>query len=76
MKIPFIASTLGFALLSAATLAVADDLVPLKTDLPPPLFVGTPVPVKLPNLVPAPQGKRPDFLVPAGTVTRSALARS
>ena len=68
MKIPFIASTLGFALLSAATLAVADDLVPLKTDLPPPLFVGTPVPVKLPNLVPAPQGKRPDFLVPAGTV--------
>jgi hypothetical protein len=42
--------------------------VPLKTDLPPPLFVGTPVPFKLPNLEPQRQGKRPDFLVPVGTV--------
>ncbi len=46
----------------------ADNLVPLKTELPPPLFVGTPVPIKLPNLEPAHEGKRPDFLVPAGTV--------
>jgi hypothetical protein len=43
-------------------------MVPLKTDLPPPLFVGTPVPIKLPNLEPPREGKRPDFLVPAGTV--------
>ena len=55
------------ALLSAAA-ALADDLVPLKTDLPKPLFVGTPVPIKLANLEPARTGKRPDFMVPAGTV--------
>ena len=42
--------------------------VPLKLDLPPPLFIGTPVPLKLPNLEPPRQGKRPDFLVPVGTV--------
>jgi len=48
--------------------AVAEDKVPLKTDYPPPLFVGTPVPIKLPNLEPAATGERPDFLVPVGTV--------
>ena len=52
----------------AATTALAQDKVPLKTDLPKPLFVGTPVPIKVPNLEPAPKGKRPDFLVPVGTV--------
>ena len=46
----------------------AQDKVPLQTELPKPLFVGTPVPIKLPNLEPPRQGKRPDFLVPAGTV--------
>jgi hypothetical protein len=50
-----------------AMTAMAQDKVPLKTDLPKPLFVGTPVPVKVPNLEPPRQGKRPDFLVPAGT---------
>ena len=53
--------------LFAATAALAEDKVPLKTDLPKPLFVGTPVPIKVPNLEPRSQGKRPDFLVPAGT---------
>jgi len=48
--------------------ALAQDKVPLKLELPPPLFVGTPVPVKLPNLEPTREGKRPDFLVPVGTV--------
>ncbi len=28
-------------------------MVPLQTELPKPLFIGTPVPVKLPNLEPA-----------------------
>ena len=46
----------------------ADELVPLKTDLPKPLIVGTPVPINVPNLEPALQGKRPDFMVPAGSV--------
>ncbi|MEI6278509.1 MAG: discoidin domain-containing protein [Verrucomicrobiae bacterium] len=57
------------ALAFLGTGAFAQDAkVPLKLELPPPLFVGTPVPVKIPNLEPPRQGKRPDFLVPAGTV--------
>jgi len=56
----------GVVLLSA-TVAFAEDKVPLKTELPKPLFVGTPVPIKVPNLEPAQKGKRPDFLVPVGT---------
>jgi len=55
------------ALLAAAT-AFAEDLMPLKTDLPRPLFVGTPVPIKVPNLEPKLAGERPDFLVPADTI--------
>jgi len=56
------------ATLLAATAVLAEDQVALKTDLPKPLFVGTPVPIKVPNLEPARTGKRPDFMVPAGTV--------
>jgi hypothetical protein len=54
---------LAFSLLPALA---ADALVPLKTDLPKPLFVGTPVPVKMANLEAPHQGKRPDFMIPAG----------
>jgi len=60
-------SRLTIAVLFTATIALAQDQVPLKTDLPKPLFVGTPVPFKVPNLEPKQRGKRPDFLVPAGT---------
>ena len=60
--------SLTIAVLFAATAAFAEDMVPLKTDLPKPLFVGTPVPIKVQNLEPAQKGRRPDFLVPAGTV--------
>jgi hypothetical protein len=62
-------SLLTVAFLFAATAAFADDTnkVPLKTDLPKPLYVGTPVPITVPNLEPKLTGKRPDFLVPAGT---------
>ncbi|MGD0744791.1 MAG: hypothetical protein ABSA45_06515 [Verrucomicrobiota bacterium] len=67
------------ALLFAATLfiaaaALAQDMVPLKTELPRPVFVGTPVPVKVPNLEPPQKGNRPDFMVPAGT-TNLALGK-
>jgi len=62
-----IISRLTMAVLFTATAALAQDQVPLKTDLPHPLFVGTPVPIKVPNLEPKQKGKRPDFLVPAGT---------
>ena len=60
--------TLTAGILFAATAAFAQDKVPLKTDLPKPLFVGTPVPINVPNLEPKLAGKRPDFMVPAGTV--------
>jgi hypothetical protein len=61
--------TIAAALLLTLTAAVAEDKVALKTELPTPLFVGTPVPIKgIPNLDPAPSGKRADFLVPAGAV--------
>ena len=56
--------------------AHAEDQVPLKTDLPKPLFVGTPVPIKVPNLEPPQKGKRPDFLVPAGTTNLSLKQKS
>jgi len=48
--------------------ALSQDKVPLKTQLPRPLFVGTPVPLNVPNLEPPMKGKRPDFMVPAGTI--------
>ena len=54
--------------LLVATAALAQDKVVLNTKLPPPLFVGTPVPINVPNLEPPIRGKRPDFLVPAGTI--------
>ncbi|HUB30436.1 MAG TPA: hypothetical protein VL967_12085 [Terracidiphilus sp.] len=56
------------AALFVATASLAQDKVPLKTELPRPLFVGTPVPLNVPNLEPPLKGKRPDFMVPAGTV--------
>jgi hypothetical protein len=55
------------AALLAVTNVFAQDQVALKTDLPKPLFVGTPVPIKVPNLEPAPKDKRPDFMVAPGT---------
>lgn len=54
------------AVLFVTATAFGDDLVPLKITLPPPLFVGTPVPINVPNLEPPQKGKRPDFMVPAG----------
>jgi hypothetical protein len=60
------------ALLLAAGAAVAQDKVPLKTELPKPMFVGTPVPIKVPNLEKARTNEPPPFLVPAGTVNLAA----
>lgn len=54
-------------LLCTGSVATAADEVVLETELPKPLFVGTPKPIKIPNLEPLRQGKRPDFMVPAGT---------
>jgi len=60
--------TIAVLLTATATAALAQDKVPLKTDLPKPLFVGTPVPIKVPNLEVPQKGLRRDFLVPAGSV--------
>jgi hypothetical protein len=56
----------------AAPFAAAADQVPLQLDLPKPLFVGTPRPIKMANLEAFTHAKRPDFMVPAGTVLLSA----
>ena len=52
---------LTIAVLFTATAALAQDKVPLKTDLPKPLFVGTPVPIKVPNLEPEHKRQTPGF---------------
>ena len=67
MKNIILKCSVAVALLFSIT-TFAQDKVVLKTDLPKPLFLGTPVPIKVPNLEPKLQGDRPDFLVPAGTV--------
>jgi hypothetical protein len=58
----------ALAALLVASTAFSQNQVVLKTQLPTPVFVGTPVPLHVPNLEPAPKGKRPDFMVPAGTI--------
>jgi len=45
--------------------------VPYETELPPELIEGTPVPISLPNLEPAPTSA-PEFSVPEGTILLSA----
>ena len=73
MMMPFQSMKLSVLTLLAATAVFAQDKVVLMTQLPPPLFVGTPVPLNVPNLEPPIKGKRPDFYVPAGTIN---LARN
>ncbi len=53
---------------AAASGLLAQDKVPIPLELPKPLFVGTPVPFKVPNLEKPSGAKRPPFLAPAGTV--------
>ena len=55
-------------LLIAASSLNAQDMVPLPLELPKPLFVGTPVPINVPNLEKPSKTKRPPFLAPVGTV--------
>jgi hypothetical protein len=59
-------SILALSVLALATFASAADTVPLKVEMPKPLFAGTPRPISLKNLEPA-GIKRPDIMVPAGT---------
>jgi len=57
--------------IGAVSTAQAADEVPLKLELPRPLFVGTPRPLKIPNLEKPRVGRRPDLMVPVGTVNLS-----
>jgi hypothetical protein len=65
---PFRSCSFLIAFVVVAGAALAQNKVPLKTQLPRPLFVGTPVPLNVPNLEPPMKGKRPDFMIPAGSV--------
>ena len=58
--------------LSALAFAVAAHAadMPLKVEMPKPLFAGTPRPISLANLEPA-GANRPDIMVPAGTALLS-----
>ena len=54
-------------LLAAATNLKAQGMIPLKLELPKPMFVGTPKTLKSANLEPARKGKpRPPVMVPKG----------
>lgn len=59
------------ALLLLAPGLLAQEKTPLAIELPKPLFAGTPTPIKVANLEAPRAGKRPEFLVPAGTVLLS-----
>ena len=56
----------AITILFSAASVFAQDKVPLKTDLPKPLFVGTPVPITVPHE--PKQEKWVEFSVPAGSV--------
>lgn len=54
--------------LAAVSLAHAQESkVPLTTQFPPPLAIGTPVPIKMPNLETLDPNKKQELMVPAGT---------
>jgi hypothetical protein len=62
-------TALSALLMMGAAIANAQDAkVPLTTVFPPPLTIGTPVPIKLPNLEALDAGKKQEMMVPAGTV--------
>lgn len=65
---------LTFFLPALSFVAGAEDKVPLTTSFPPPLIIGTPVPIKLSNLEPMDSKKKQEMAVPAGT-TNLALKK-
>lgn len=68
--------SLILASLCLTAAAFAATQVPLELELPRPLFAGTPRPITgIANLEPTPTGKRPDFMVPAGTKLLSREAK-
>lgn len=57
-----------FTLVLALSAVNAQEFVPLKTEFPPPLVLGTPVTPKLSNLERRDPNEKQELLVPAGTV--------
>lgn len=51
---------------TAASTGAAAGMVPLKTKLPKPMFVGTPKNINVENLEPVSDKERPDFMIPDG----------
>jgi hypothetical protein len=72
--ITFVVTTVALLALLTGAQAEEKDMEVLRTELPRPMFVGTPVPVKLPHLEKPLGRKRPDFMVPKGT-TNVALEK-
>ncbi len=65
----------GLAMVSITAAVVADEkLVALETELPQPMFEGTPVPFTVPHLDESSLQARPAFMVPEG-VTNLALGK-
>ncbi|MCF8262508.1 MAG: hypothetical protein K9J12_17160 [Melioribacteraceae bacterium] len=63
-------------LFSLAAISIsAQDMVPIKIDLPEPMFVGTPTNLSIPNLEKPLGEPRPPFLAPKGT-SNIALGKS
>lgn len=56
----------SYLVLALAVPAVATDSLPLKLELPKPLFAGTPRPIQIKNLEP-PMANRPSISVPSDT---------
>lgn len=70
-KTALLRNLLALSVVAIAATVRAEDKVPLKLDLPKPLFVGTPRPIKVSNLEPPEATDRPPLLVPVGTVLLS-----
>lgn len=68
MKLP----ALLLPLLAVTATLSAQDKVPLATELPKPVIIGTAQPVNVANLEPIRAGKRPDFLVAASAKNLAA----
>jgi hypothetical protein len=59
---------LAFSIVAGSMAMAGEKLVPLKLELPLPMFKGTPKNIKLTPYIRKPTGKpRPDFMVPEGT---------
>jgi hypothetical protein len=64
----------ALTLVASTHLQAQDAKVPLTTKFPPPLSIGTPVPIKVPNLETLDPNKKQELMVPAGT-TNLALKK-